>query len=210
MDFAVALTTLPLATPRLSVGQSASFILDAGNAHGESEKPSISANLLLYSRQSMGLIIRSSAIHAAGCYTTEPIAKGTHIVEYTGQRITKDEADRRYKDSIVTYLFGLGDGTNVIDGHGVAMFVNHSCDANCETDETGGRVWIKAIRNIAAGEELVYDYNLYDGDEDPATCNCGAKTCRGSMYSVDELKKRARTARASGKNGAVRRGKKVR
>ena len=53
-------------------------------------------------------------------------------------------------------------------------------------------LWIKAIRNIAAGEELVYDYNLYDGDEDPATCNCGARKCRGSMYSVDELKKRAK------------------
>jgi SET domain-containing protein len=46
----------------------------------------------------MGLIIRSSAIHAAGCYTTEPISKGTRIVEYTGQRITKDVADERYKD----------------------------------------------------------------------------------------------------------------
>ncbi len=140
----------------------------------------------------MGLIIRSSAIHAAGCYTTGPIAKGARIIEYTGQRITKDVADERYKDSIVTYLFGIGDGTNVIDGHGVAMFVNHSCDANCETDETRGRVWIKAIRDIAPGEELVYDYNLYDGDDDPATCNCGAKNCRGSMYSVDELKKRKR------------------
>ena len=47
----------------------------------------------------MGLIIRSSTIHAAGCYTTEPIAKGTRIVEYTGQHITKDVADERYKDS---------------------------------------------------------------------------------------------------------------
>jgi len=143
----------------------------------------------------MALIIRSSAIHAAGCYTTTPIANGARIVEYTGPRITKEVADERYKDSIVTYLFGLGDGTYVIDGHGVAMFLNHSCDANCETDESEGRVWIKAIRNIAAGEELVYDYNLYDGDEDPATCNCGTKKCRGSMYSVDELKKRKREAK---------------
>jgi len=143
----------------------------------------------------MALIIRSSAIHAAGCYTTAPLANGTRIVEYTGQRITKDVANERYKDSIVTYLFGIGDGTYVIDGHGAAMFINHSCDANCETDETNGRIWIRAIRNIAAGEELVYDYNLYDGDEDPATCNCGAANCRGSMYSVDELKRRARVAK---------------
>ena len=81
-------------------------------------------------------------------------------------------------------------------------FMNHSCDANCETDETDGRVWIRAIRDIAAGEELLYDYNLYDGDEDPATCNCGAKQCRGSMYSVAELKKRKRAAKkGTGKQG---------
>jgi SET domain-containing protein len=145
----------------------------------------------------MALIIRSSAIHAAGCYTTAPIAKGTRIVEYTGQRVTKEVADERYENSIVTYLFGLGDGSVVIDGHGVAMFLNHSCDPNCETDETGGRVWIRAIRDIAPGEELVYDYNLYDGDDDPATCNCGAAKCRGSMYSPAELRRRARAAKKS-------------
>ena len=121
---------------RVSAVQPCSSILDAGSAGIGSRMPSIFAGLLLYSPQSMGLIIRSSAIHAAGCYTTEPIAKGTRVVEYTGQRITKEVADERYKDSIVTYLFGMGDGTNVIDGHGVAMFLNHSCDANCETDES--------------------------------------------------------------------------
>jgi uncharacterized protein len=158
--------------------------------------------LLLYSPgkdslrfETMGLIIRSSAIHAAGCYTTTPIADGTRIVEYTGPRISKDLADEKYQDSVVTYLFGLGDGSVVIEGHGTAMFINHSCDPNCETDEKQGRVWIKAIRHIQAGEELVYDYNLYDGDEDPATCNCGTDSCRKTMYSHDEIGRRDREGR---------------
>lgn len=148
----------------------------------------------------MSLLIRSSAIHAAGCYTTEPIKKRARVVEYTGPRITKEEADAKYERSPTTYLFGVGDGSTVIDGHGIAMFLNHSCDPNCETDEVRGRVWIKAIRNIAAGEELTYDYNLYDGDDDEAICNCGTADCRGSMYSPEELKRRARAARhAAGK-----------
>ncbi len=142
----------------------------------------------------MGLIIRSSAIHAAGCYTTAPIANGSRVVEYTGPRITKDEADARYENSIVTYLFGIGDGEYVIDGHGTAMFINHSCDPNCETDEVEGRVWIMAIRDIAADEELTYDYNLYDGDDDEARCNCGAETCRQTMYSPEEIRRRKRAA----------------
>ena len=46
----------------------------------------------------MGLIIRSSDIHAAGCYTTSPYRKGTKVVEYTGPRITKRQGDRIYDD----------------------------------------------------------------------------------------------------------------
>lgn len=139
------------------------------------------------------LIIRSSDIHAAGCFTLDNIPKRTRVLEYTGERITKAEGDIRYEGRPFTYLFGVGDGEVVIDGHGMAMFVNHSCDPNCETDEEEGRVYIAAIRDIAAGEELTYDYCLYDGDDD-APCYCGGKSCRGSMYSPEELKKQVRAA----------------
>jgi SET domain-containing protein len=100
------------------------------------------------------LIVRSSKIHAKGCYTTIPLKHGTFIVEYTGERLTVDEADERYEDRADTYLFGLSDGEYVIDGDNVAAFVNHSCDPNCETEEIDGRVWITAMRDIEAGEEL--------------------------------------------------------
>ena len=80
-----------------------------------------------------------------------------------------------------------------------AMFVNHSCAPNCETEEDNGRVFIKAIRNIAAGEELVYEYNLHDSDDESADCYCGAPHCRGTMFSDDELKRRARKAKRKAK-----------
>ncbi|HUN84848.1 MAG TPA: SET domain-containing protein-lysine N-methyltransferase [Terracidiphilus sp.] len=142
----------------------------------------------------MGLIIRSSSIHAAGCYTTAPIRKGARIAEYDGPRLTKAEADTSYETSPITYLFGLGDGSIVIDGHCMAMFINHSCDPNCETEEVRGRVWIRAIRNIKAGEEITYDYCLYDGGDDEAICNCGAEECRGTMYSETEIRRRKKAA----------------
>jgi SET domain-containing protein len=143
----------------------------------------------------MGIVIRSSAIHAAGCYTTAAIASKQRILEYDGPRLTKDEADIRYADNPITYLFGLGKGERVIDGHCMAMFINHSCDPNCETDEKRGRIFIHAIRNIAPGEELTYDYNLYDGEDEDCACNCGAATCRGAMFSPAEIKKRERARR---------------
>jgi hypothetical protein len=156
----------------------------------------------------MGLIVRSSLIHAAGCYTTTHVAKGTRVVEYTGPIIDKEEADRRYEHKPITYLFGIGDGSKVIDGHGIAMFINHSCDANCETEEVDGRVWIMAIRKIEAGEELCYDYCLYDGGDEEAPCNCGAKKCRGSMYSAEELRRRKRLALKQAKETASAKKKK--
>jgi len=138
------------------------------------------------------LLIRSSSIHAAGCYTLDPIPNGHRVLEYGGARITKELADERYADRPVTYLFGFGDKGDVIDGFGTAMFLNHSCDPNCRTEEHNGRVYIRAIRNIAANEELVYEYNLYDSDDDTADCYCNAPQCRGTMFSDDELKRQAR------------------
>jgi SET domain-containing protein len=153
----------------------------------------------------MGLIIRSSAIHAAGCYTTTAVRKGDRVAEYDGPRMSKAEADASYEESPITYLFGLGDGTMVIDGHCMAMFINHSCNPNCETCEDEGRVWITAIKNIAAGEEITYDYCLYDGGVDEAACNCGAKKCRGTMYSKEEIRRRKTVARKAVSNGRGKR-----
>jgi uncharacterized protein len=145
---------------------------------------------------SPGLIIRSSSIHAAGCYTMDRIRKGKPIVEYDGPRFSKDEADERYKDRFITYLFSTGNNGEVIDGFGTAMFINHSCDPNCETEQIDNRIWVVATRDIAPGEELTYEYNLHDSDdEDGADCHCGAAKCRGTMFSDDEVRRRARKAR---------------
>lgn len=153
----------------------------------------------------MRVVVRSSPIHAAGVFALERIKKGTRVLEYTGDRVRHDAADKLYDKRPYTYLFGVGDGTYVIDGYGIAMYVNHSCDPNCETEEDEDeRVWILAMRDIAAGEELVYDYFLYDG-AGPAKCTCGAKHCRGTMYSPSWLRKRQRLA---AKRKAVRARKK--
>ena len=146
-----------------------------------------------YTQTFMALIIRSSPINGAGCYTTTAIKKRSRILEYTGPRMTKDEADVLYEDRDITYLFGIGNGDTVVDGYGMAAFLNHSCNPNCETDERDDRIFIFALRDIAPGEELVYDYNLYDGDlADPSRCYCGGANCRGTMYSPAEIKRRAR------------------
>lgn len=141
----------------------------------------------------MALLVRPSRIHSVGVFTNAAVRKGTRLIEYTGKFLTPDEADRLYEGEPRTYLYGLGDGKKIIDGEGIAAYLNHSCDPNCEIDEIKNRAYIFAIRDIAAGEELLWDYNLYD-DDDPAPCHCGSPKCRGTMYSREWIAKLRRKA----------------
>jgi len=86
------------------------------------------------------------------------------------------------------------DGVTVIDGHGMAAFINHSCDPNCHTDQIKGRIWIIARRDIRPGEELTYDYNIYDTEPGEAVpCYCGSRNCRGTMVCEEELEEHTKT-----------------
>jgi SET domain-containing protein len=140
------------------------------------------------------LDVRPSAINALGVFARRPIASGTRIIEYTGEVISPAEADRRYDDDAMerhhTFLFALADG-RCIDGAAGgndARLINHSCDPNCEATEVDGRIWIDAVRPIAAGEELTYDYayEWEDGDEALVSfyaCRCGAPACRQTILA---------------------------
>src|SRR5260370_17089572 len=131
----------------------------------------------------MALVIRRSRIHADGVFTTTPIKRRAVVAEYTGPRLTKAGADAIYEHSPRTYLFGLIDGEHVIDGDGIPAFINHSCGPNGEADEVKGSVIIRAIRNIAAGQERPYDYNLYDAECDtPAPPSSVSKNHRTSAH----------------------------
>ncbi len=154
-----------------------------------------------------------------GVYAVAPIKKGKRILEYIGERISHDEADRRYEkkgaDDGHTFLF-IASNRTVIDATGggnVARYINHSCAPNCETVIEKSRVFVEAIRDIKPGDELGYDYQLTwystDAPEDLAlyACRCGAKQCRGTMLDREALdkqaekKKQANKRKAKGKAG---------
>ena len=145
---------------------------------------------------------RHSKIHGTGVYAIAPIKKGARVLEYLGERISHDEADRRYErkgeDDGHTFLFIASNRTVIdasVDGND-ARFINHSCAPNCETVIENSRVFIDAIRGIKPGEELGYDYQLtWESTDDPAelalyACRCGAKKCRGTMLDKEPLDKK--------------------
>src|SRR5262245_54819988 len=119
------------------------------------------------------LEVRASAIDNLGVFARQPISQATRILEYTGEVISNEEADRRYPDANldrhVTYLFALSNGSCIDGARGdnEARLINHSCEPNCEAVEDEGAIWIESLRDIPAGEELTYDYSyaLEEGDE---------------------------------------------
>jgi uncharacterized protein len=140
--------------------------------------------------------IRASPIQGVGAFATRKIRKGTRLIEYTGERITSAEADRRYPDDESqarhhTFLFAIDDDVVIdaaVDGN-EARFINHSCAPNCDAVIDDARIWIETIRDIKPGEELAYDYAfVLEERHTPAAkrrypCSCGAPTCRGTILT---------------------------
>jgi uncharacterized protein len=160
--------------------------------------------------------VRNSPIHGRGVYAVKNIKQGTRIYEYVGERITHSEADRRFarkpEDDGHTFLFVVNHKT-VIDGssHGNdARYINHRCDANCETVTEGNRIFIEATRDIKTGQELGYDYQLTWSDHDDPedlklyACRCGSKQCRGTMLDKLSVERNRALERAKKKRAQVR------
>jgi SET domain-containing protein len=143
---------------------------------------------------------RKSPIHGNGVFAVAPIRKGERVIEYKGRRRTHEQVDNDVGgdiDSGHTFLFTLNDDW-VIDASyegNDARWINHSCDPNCEAvideDEDGDnrkdRVFIEAVRDIAPGEELSYNYGITLAERHTPrlkkiwACLCGSPKCTGTM-----------------------------
>jgi SET domain-containing protein len=150
--------------------------------------------------------VRNSPVHGRGVFAVAAISKGARIIEYLGDRVSHKEADDRYEDHDEsdnhTFLF-IVDKHTVIDagvGGNDARFINHQCEGNCESVIEHRRVFIDATRDIAAGEELGYDYEIGREKDDPPNvdeiyaCRCGSPKCRGTMLwppKKETVKRRA-------------------
>jgi SET domain-containing protein len=170
--------------------------------------------------------VRNSPVHGRGVFAVARIRKGTRVIEYLGDRVSHDAADKRYEDHDEndnhTFLF-IVDKNTVIDAAvngNDARFINHQCSGNCESVIENRRVFIDATRDIAPGEELGYDYEIGRDKDDPPNvdeiyaCRCGSPKCRGTMLwppKKEAVKRRKpKTARKSRRPAAKRRGERLR
>jgi SET domain-containing protein len=140
---------------------------------------------------------RASAIHGRGVYARAAIPDGTRVIEYTGERITKVEAERREALRLArgrrggddcVYIFELNARYD-LDGRtrrNVARLINHSCAPNCRADTIRGHIWIIARREIAAGEELTFDYGFAFKEWRQHPCRCGSTRCAGFIVNAGQ------------------------
>ncbi len=127
-----------------------------------------------------------SRIAGQGLFAAQDIPQGTRIIQYSGEKITSRERARRLAAGNVyifhlTYRYAL-DGQSLTN---TARYINHSCDPNCTVEITQDTIWIVVARDIAAGEELSYNYGYEATQYQEHPCHCGAPNCCGSILAQD-------------------------
>ncbi len=163
--------------------------------------------------------VRNSSIHGTGVYAAIDIPKGATIIEYVGKKLTKEESDEVYEKQYeqhqkdpstdgAVYIFELNEKWDV-DGNvswNTARYINHSCQPNAETENTGKKILIQASRKIKQGEEITYNYgyDIHNFEDHP--CKCGSKNCIGYIADEDlwpRLKRRVLVKKVKKKVGKI-------
>jgi SET domain-containing protein len=131
-----------------------------------------------------GLSIKKSLIEGKGCFATGAFRRGRKIAEYTGEKITDAEANRRatrrrLRICAIDDRWSL-DGSR--GGNGT-HYINHSCKPSAYMKILYGHILFIALRNIKAGDEITIDYEstLHSNKK---RCTCGAPSCRGTINKL--------------------------
>jgi SET domain-containing protein len=137
-----------------------------------------------------------------GLFATAPIERGAFIVEYKGRRISHAEAARREARG-ARYIYEL-DSRWSVDGssrRNLARYANHSCRPNAESDVVKGKAILRAIKPIAPGEEITYDYGEEYFELFIAPIGCRCEGCAARVH------KRRAPRKAAPRSGNGRSGK---
>jgi uncharacterized protein len=133
------------------------------------------------------------SVTGLGLFATAPIERGAFIVEYSGPRIPTREAHAREKTARARYMFEINNRWTV-DGSvrsNIGRYANHSCRPNAESALKRGKVILRALKAIEAGEEITYDYGeeYFELFIRPKGCRCAK--CMGDTKEPRAKKRRA-------------------
>jgi uncharacterized protein len=143
-------------------------------------------------------VARSST--GLGLFAVRPIGRRQHIVTYSGPWIDNDEAARRERRG-ARYLFEVN-GRWTIDGssrRNLGRYLNHSCRPNAEPVMRKRKMVVVALRTIAPGEEITFDYGkeYFDLFIKPGGCRCAACAAKARRRNKRKRPSRRKASRAS-------------
>ena len=164
-------------------------------------------------RRAKAYEIRKSPIHGNGVFAARDIKNGERIIEYLGEKISKEESNRRGLEREefakktgdgAVYIFELDDEWD-IDGnfeYNDARLINHACRTNSESVSEDGRIYIYATRDIKKGEEILYNYGYAFEHFMDHPCRCGFPECVGYIVAVEDRPKLRQTLLTMRRNKA--------
>ena len=127
-----------------------------------------------------------SPIHGTGGFALVNISEGTRLVQYLGRRVDKQESLRQCELEN-PYIFFINEEYD-LDGNvdwNPARLLNHSCSPNAEAQEFDEEIWIIALRDVRAGEEITFNYNYDLQDYREYPCRCGSANCVGYIIAEE-------------------------
>ena len=148
------------------------------------------------SKDSDWIYVKGSSIHHKGLFAFKDIPKGMRIIEFVGEKITKEESVRRIDEdpskSDLMHIFDLDDeyDLDLSNGKNDAIYVNHSCEPNCEVEDEGDKLFLHSAKDIKKDEEITFDYDCaFDVEIVEEGCKCGSPNCRGCIVNEEDIDK---------------------
>lgn len=131
----------------------------------------------------MTLKLGKSIIHGRGVFAARDYRRGERLLTIKG---SLKQLSVRTKKQSLSFPNWIGYGNGVwIDPIDISRYLNHSCNPNAGVR---GAVTIVALKRIRAGDEVMLDYSIVEGDERwRMHCRCGAYNCRQVVGPIDSL-----------------------
>lgn len=130
------------------------------------------------------VFVADSVKQGKGVFAKRNFKKGELILQIDDSHVVTDESalTSEQHEFDLDYL-----ASKIIVMQAPEKYINHSCDPNSYVKTRNGIREVLAMRDIATGEEITYDYSINGENEGSFPCRCGNVNCRG-MYQGDFFK----------------------
>lgn len=128
------------------------------------------------------LYVKEVEVKGRAVFAGKVIPEGSLVIKFEGPIYDKEtcpEFSEAIQVGVNAWMWSSG---------GLDDLVNHSCNPCCGLWQVNGDTYLLALRDIAIGEELSFDYSTSMVDEPwNMDCACGDAKCRGKIANFLDM-----------------------